>query len=80
MLQPHVYELDTILLNVEQRMAQRDLYAIPSSFIVETANHKIRSATAQDTIPTTQIIVVDQHGFQTRGPTELGQSYILLKG
>ena len=70
-------ETYTILLNVEQSMAQRDLfmrdlYAILFSFVVETANHKLCPPATQDTVPATQIVVLDQPGFQTRGPTTTG--------
>jgi len=54
-------------------MVQRDLYAILFLFIMETANHKICPPASQDTIPTAmQIVVLDQPGFQMRGPTTTG--------
>jgi chitin synthase len=63
------------LLNAEQSAAQRDylvrdLYAIFFAFIVETANHKI--APSLDPAPPTQIILLDQSGFQARGSTGTG--------
>ncbi|KAH7923638.1 glycosyltransferase family 2 protein [Leucogyrophana mollusca] len=69
-------ELYTVLLNVEQSAAQRDqfirdLYAILFAFVVETANHKVAPAN-RDVLPTTQILLFDQPGFQTRGPTGTG--------
>ncbi|EGN94962.1 glycosyltransferase family 2 protein [Serpula lacrymans var. lacrymans S7.3] len=69
-------ELYTVLLNAEQSAAQRDsfvrdLYAILFAFVVETANHKIVSAN-KDVLPSTQILMFDQPGFQTRGPTGTG--------
>ncbi|KAG6373915.1 glycosyltransferase family 2 protein [Boletus reticuloceps] len=69
-------ELYTVLLNVEQSAIQRDslmrdLYAILFAYIVETANHKIAPAN-RDLLPTTQMILFDSPGFQTRGPTGTG--------
>ena len=55
----------------------RDLYAILFSFIVETANHKICSATAQDAVPAIEIIVFDQPGFQFRGPITTGSKMLM---
>lgn len=65
-------ELYNILLNAEQAARQRDglirdLYAILFAFVVETANHKIAPA-QQGPVPGTQIILLDQPGFQTRAP------------
>ena len=70
-------EIYTVLLNVEQSMVQRDqfmrdLYAILFSFVVETANHKICPVATEETVPATQIVILDQPGFQTRGPTTTG--------
>ena len=69
-------ELYTVLLNVEQSAIQRDslmrdLYAILFAYVVETANHKIAPAN-RDVLPTTQLILFDSPGFQTRGPTGTG--------
>lgn len=69
-------ELCTVLLNVEQSMAQRDqfmrdLYAILFAYVVETANHRIYPV-GRVTPPTTQIVVLDQPGYQTREPTATG--------
>ncbi|GLB34323.1 putative TRAFAC class myosin-kinesin ATPase superfamily, myosin family protein [Lyophyllum shimeji] len=65
-------ELYTVLLNAEQSAAQRDqfvrdLYSILFAFVVETANHRL-APSANDPPPHTQIIMLDQPGFQTRGP------------
>ncbi|KDQ63949.1 glycosyltransferase family 2 protein [Jaapia argillacea MUCL 33604] len=69
-------ELYTVLLNAEQSAAQRDhlvrdLYAILFSYVIETANHKL-APSSQDPLPSTQIVLFDQPGFQTRGPTGTG--------
>ncbi|KAG8219096.1 glycosyltransferase family 2 protein [Butyriboletus roseoflavus] len=69
-------ELYTVLLSVEQSATQRDslmrdLYAILFAYVVETANHKIAPAN-RDALPTTQLILFDSPGFQTRGPTGTG--------
>ncbi|KAF8589601.1 glycosyltransferase family 2 protein [Ramaria rubella] len=66
-------ELYSVLLSAEQAARQRDglvrdLYAILFAFVVETANHKIAPAQG-DLAPHTQISLIDQPGFQTRGPT-----------
>lgn len=69
-------ELYTVLLSVEQTALQRDsllrdLYAILFAYVVETANHKIAPSN-RDVLPTTQLILFDAPGFQTRGPTGTG--------
>jgi len=69
-------ELYTVLLNAEQSSAQRDqcvrdLYAILFAFVVETANHRLAPST-KDPPPPTQIILLDQPGYQTRGPAGTG--------
>jgi chitin synthase len=69
-------ELYTVLLNAEQSSAQRDqcvrdLYAILFAFIVETSNHRL-APSAKDPSPPTQIILLDQPGYQTRGPAGTG--------
>ena len=69
-------ELYTVLLSVEQSAVQRDslmrdLYAILFAYVVETANHKIAPAN-RDVLPTTQLVLFDSPGFQTRGPTGTG--------
>jgi chitin synthase len=69
-------ELYTVLLNAQQSSAQRDhfvrdLYAILFAFVVETANHRI-AAPAKDPPPSTQIVMLDQPGFQARGPAGTG--------
>ena len=74
-------ELFTVLLNAEQSRSQRDqcvrdLYAILFAFVVETSNHRL--APAKEDPPSTQIILFDQPGFQTRGPA--GTSSMSLTG
>ncbi|KAG0695993.1 glycosyltransferase family 2 protein [Suillus ampliporus] len=69
-------ELYTVLLNVEQSAAQRDqfmrdLYAILFAYVVETANHKVVPANREE-LPHAQIVIFDQPGFQSRGPTGTG--------
>ena len=69
-------ELYTVLLNVEQSAAQRDqfmrdLYAILFAYVVETANHKVSSVN-REALPAAQIVIFDQPGFQSRGPTATG--------
>jgi chitin synthase len=69
-------ELYTILLNAEQSAVQRDrfvrdLYAILFAFIVETANHKISPGPTSPP-PHTQILILDESGFQARGQVGLG--------
>lgn len=73
-------ELYTVLLNAEQSSAQRDsfvrdLYAILFAFVVETINHKL-APTAKDAPPASQILILDQPGFQSRAPTGAGLSGI----
>ncbi|KAG5652272.1 hypothetical protein H0H81_005583 [Sphagnurus paluster] len=75
-------ELYTVLLNAEQSAAQRDqcvrdLYSILFAFVVETANHRL-APSANDPPPHTQIVILDQPGFQTRGPA--GTSSMSLGG
>ncbi|KAI5825421.1 chitin synthase [Schizophyllum commune Tattone D] len=75
-------EMFTTILNAEQSAAQRDhfvrdLYAILFAFVVETANHKLAPPSA-DAPPSTQIVLVDQPGFQTRNPS--GTSSMALTG
>lgn len=75
-------ELYTVLLNAEQAAAQRDhcvrdLYAILFAFVVETANHRL-APSAKDPPPLTQIVLLDQPGFQTRGPS--GTTSVALTG
>ncbi|OCB87192.1 chitin synthase [Sanghuangporus baumii] len=66
-------ELYTVLLSPQQSVMQRDqllrdLYAILFAFVVETANHKL-APNAADPPPPTQIVLLDQAGFQTRSPS-----------
>ncbi|KAH8092468.1 chitin synthase [Cristinia sonorae] len=75
-------ELYAVMLNAEQSAAQRDhfvrdLYAILFAFVVETANHRV-APSSQDPPPPTQIILLDQPGFQIRGPG--GTSSTMLGG
>ncbi|CCM00474.1 uncharacterized protein FIBRA_02507 [Fibroporia radiculosa] len=65
-------ELYTVMLNAQQSAAQRDslmrdLYAILFAFVVETANHRI-APNPQEPPPSTQVVLMDQPGFQTKGP------------
>ncbi|KIY65055.1 glycosyltransferase family 2 protein [Cylindrobasidium torrendii FP15055 ss-10] len=66
-------ELYTVLLNAEQAAAQRDtfvrdLYAILFAFVVETINHKL-APSSKDAPPASQIVFLDQPGYQTRAPS-----------
>ena len=75
-------ELYTVILNAQQSSAQRDhlvrdLYAILFQFIVETSNHRL-APNSKDPLPSTQIILLDQAGYQTRGPA--GTTSISLTG
>lgn len=75
-------ELYTVLLSPEQSAIQRDqlvrdLYAILFAFVVETANHKL-APVASESAPTSQIVLLDQPGFQTRTP--LGTNSFALTG
>ncbi|KAF8967535.1 chitin synthase [Flammula alnicola] len=75
-------ELFTVLLNAEQSSRQRDqcvrdLYAILFAFVVETCNHRL-APSSKDPPSTTQIILFDQPGFQTRGPA--GTTSMSLSG
>lgn len=75
-------ELYTVLLNAEQSSAQRDhlvrdLYAILFAFVVETGNHRV-APSSKDPPPQSQIVLLDQPGFQTRGPT--GTASVSLSG
>ncbi|KAH9965963.1 glycosyltransferase family 2 protein [Russula dissimulans] len=69
-------ELYTVLMNPDQSSLQRDhfardLYAILFAFVVETANHKV-APNQQDPPPHSQIVLLDQPGFQSRGPSSSG--------
>lgn len=75
-------ELYTVLLSAEQSAAQRDqcvrdLYAILFAFVVETCNHRI-APSSKDPPVTSQIILFDQPGYQTRGPA--GTTSMSLSG
>ncbi|PPQ66863.1 hypothetical protein CVT24_008571 [Panaeolus cyanescens] len=74
-------ELFTVLLNAEQSARQRDqfvrdLYAILFAYVVETCNHRL--SPSKDAPPSTQIVIFDQPGFQTRGPA--GTTSMSLSG
>ena len=69
-------ELYTVLMNADQSSLQRDhfardLYAILFAFVVETANHRV-CPNPQDPPPHSQIVLLDQPGFQSRGPSSTG--------
>ena len=69
-------ELYTVLMNADQSSLQRDhfardLYAILFAFVVETANHRV-CPNPQDPPPHSQIVLLDQPGFQSRGPSSNG--------
>ena len=73
-------ELYTVLLDAQGAAAQRDslmrdLYAILFAFVVETANHKI-APNPQSPPPPTQIVFLDQPGFQTKGAPGSASVYI----
>ncbi|KAJ3892037.1 chitin synthase [Lentinula edodes] len=75
-------ELYTALLNAQQSALQRDqlvrdLYAIMFAFVVETANHKV-APSSKSPPPHSQIVLLDQPGYQSRGPT--GTSSVALSG
>ncbi|KAG7097579.1 hypothetical protein E1B28_004916 [Marasmius oreades] len=75
-------ELYTALLSAQQSSVQRDsfirdLYAILFAFVVETANHKL-APSSKDSPPHSQIILLDQPGYQSRGPQ--GTSSVALAG
>ena len=75
-------ELYMVMLNAEQSALQRDqfmrdLYAILFAFVAETANHRL-APNSQDPPPPTQIVLLDQPGFQTRGPG--GTTSMMLGG
>lgn len=66
-------DLYTVLLSAEQSAAQRnkfvrDLYAILFAYVVESINHRLAPSPEEPT-PQNQITILDQAGFQTRGPT-----------
>ncbi|PPQ77158.1 hypothetical protein CVT25_010786 [Psilocybe cyanescens] len=75
-------ELFTVLLNAEQSAKQRDqfvrdIYAILFAFIVETCNHRLAPSSSEP-LAATQIVVLDQPGYQTRGPA--GTTSMSLSG
>ncbi|GBE80201.1 Chitin synthase 8 [Sparassis crispa] len=72
-------ELYMVMLNAQQSGAQRDqlvrdLYAMLFAFVVETANHRI-GPNGQDPPPPTQIVLLDQPGFQMKGPPNSASVY-----
>lgn len=75
-------ELYTVLLSAEQSAVQRDrhvrdLYAILFAFVVENVNQRV-SPSSKDPPPHTQIMLLDQPGYQTRGSS--GTTSIALSG
>jgi len=75
-------ELFTVLLSKDQSAKQRDrfvkdLYAILFAFITETCNHRL-APSASDPLSPTQIVLLDQPGYQTRGPA--GTTSMSLSG
>lgn len=69
-------ELYTVLMNAGQSALQRDhfardLYAILFAFVVETANHRVSPSPP----PFSQIILMDQPGFQSRGSSPGGSAF-----
>lgn len=76
-------ELLTVLLNPKQSAAQRDqlvqdLYAILFAFVVETANYKLAPLSQTPSCSATQIVLLDQPGFQTRGAPVIEASSPLI--
>ncbi|KAG6335389.1 hypothetical protein ID866_3703 [Astraeus odoratus] len=76
-------ELLTVLLNAKQSASQRDqlvqgLYAILFAFIVETANYKLAPLAQTPSCSATQIVFLDQAGFQTKLPSGPGASSPLI--
>lgn len=76
-------ELFTVLLNAKQSAAQRDqlvqdLYAILFAFVVETANYKLAPLSQTPSCSATQIVLLDQSGFQTRGAPAIGTTSPLI--
>ena len=60
------------VINAQQSSAQRehfvrDLYTILFQFIVETFDYRLEPS-SKDPLPSTQIIPLDQGGYQARGP------------
>lgn len=76
-------ELLTVLLNAKQSAAQRDqfvqdLYAILFAFVVETANYKLAPLSQTPSCSATQLVLLDQAGFQTRGSPVVGAASPLI--
>lgn len=76
-------ELVTVLLNAKQSALQRDqlvqdLYAILFAFVVETANYKLAPLSKAPSCSATQIVLLDQAGFQTRGTPAIGTASPLI--
>lgn len=76
-------ELFSVLLNAKQSAVQRDrlvqdLYAILFAFVVETANYKLAPLSQTPSCSATQIVLLDQPGFQTRGAPALGAASPLI--
>ncbi|KAI0033324.1 glycosyltransferase family 2 protein [Vararia minispora EC-137] len=69
-------EVYTVFMSPEQSAAQRDqfmrdMYAMLFAFVVETANYRIASG-PEDPLPYSQIVLLDQAGFQSKGPASSG--------
>ncbi|KAG6375563.1 glycosyltransferase family 2 protein [Boletus reticuloceps] len=76
-------ELLTVLLDAKQSAMQRDqlvqdLYAILFAFVVETANYKLAPLSQTSSCSATQIVLLDQAGFQTRGAPATGTASPLI--
>jgi chitin synthase len=69
-------EVYTVFMSPEQSAIQRDqfmrdMYAMLFAFVVETANHRIAPG-PEDPLPWSQIVLLDQAGFQSKGPASAG--------
>lgn len=74
-------ELFTVLLNAKQSATQGDqfvqgLYAILFAFVVETANYKLAPLSQTSSCSATQLVLLDQAGFQTKSPSGPGAPLI----
>ncbi|KAF9017462.1 hypothetical protein BDZ89DRAFT_1140696 [Hymenopellis radicata] len=56
----------TVLAEQQRDKFVRDLYAILFAFVVETINHNL-APSSKNAPPASQIVILDQPGFQTRG-------------
>lgn len=67
-------ELVSVILDKEgaekqRERCMRDLYAILFAYLVETCNHRLAPSAAAKIGETIPLVMLDQPGFQTRGPT-----------